>query len=76
MFGPLFEVKMSKKCTLLCREAIFRVKMHKTHHSRTTFGSRDVEKVHAVVAGSTFGFAWQAQGILHLAKGEQNVRVL
>ena len=25
------------------------VKMYKTHHVRTTFGSRDVEKVHAVV---------------------------
>ena len=28
--------------------------MYKTHHSRTTFGSLDVEKVHAVVARSTF----------------------
>ena len=28
--------------------------MYKTHHSRSTFGSWDVEKVHAVVAGSTF----------------------
>ena len=27
---------------------------YKTHHSRTTFGSCDVEKVHAVVARSTF----------------------
>ena len=32
----------------------FRSKMYKTHHSRTTFGSWDVEKVHAVVARSTF----------------------
>ena len=64
-------------------------------HARTTFGSRDVEKVHAVVARSTFPsqkcqnlrgsdhfwtfrcrFAWQAQGILHLVKSEQMVRVL
>ena len=30
------------------------VKLYKTHHSRTTFGSWDVEKVHAVVARSTF----------------------
>ena len=45
---------MSKKCTLLWREAHFEVKMYKTHHSRTTFGSCDVEKVHAVVARSTF----------------------
>ena len=36
------------------REAHFQVKMHKTHHVRTTFGSWDVEKVHAVVARSTF----------------------
>ena len=40
--------------TPLWREAHFEVKMHKTHHSRTTFGSWDVEKVHAVVARSTF----------------------
>ena len=65
------------------------------HQVRSTFGRWDVEKVHAVVARSTFsrqnvknttcsnrfwsfrcGFAWQAQGILHLAKSEQNVRVL
>ena len=48
------EVAMSKKCTPLWREAHFEVKMHKTHHVRTTFGSSDVEKVHAVVARSTF----------------------
>ena len=40
-------------CTPLWREAHFEVKMYKTHHSRTTFGSWDVEKVHAVVARST-----------------------
>ena len=43
-----------KNCTPLWREAHFQVKMYKTHHSRTTFGSWDVEKVHAVVARSTF----------------------
>ena len=52
--GPLLEVEMSKKCTTLWREAHFEVKMYKTHHCRTTFGSCDVEKVHAVVARSTF----------------------
>ena len=52
--GPLLEVEMSKKCTPLWREAHFQVKMYQTHHSRTTFGSWDVEKVHAVVARSTF----------------------
>ena len=54
MSGPLLEVEMSKKCTPLWREAHFEVKMYKTHQLRTTFGSWDVEKVHAVVARSTF----------------------
>ena len=45
---------MSKKCTPLWREAHFQVKMYKAHQCRTTFGSCDVEKVHAVVARSTF----------------------
>ena len=52
--GPLLEVEMSKKCTPLWREAHFEAKMYKTHHARTTFGGSDVEKVHAVVARSTF----------------------
>ena len=52
--GPLLEVEMSKKCTPLWREAHFQVKMYKTPQLRTTFGSWDVEKVHAVVARSTF----------------------
>ena len=52
--GPLLEVAMSKKCTPLWPEAHFQVKMYKTHQVRTTFGSWDVEKVHAVVARSTF----------------------
>ena len=43
-----------KNCTPLWREADFEVKMYKTHQRRTTFGSWDVEKVHAVVARSTF----------------------
>jgi len=90
-FGPLLEVGMWKKYTPLWREAHFEVKMYKTHHDRTTFGSSDVEKVHAVVARSTFrsqkckkltgtehfwtfrcAFTWQAQGIVHLVKSEQN----
>jgi len=49
MLGPLLEVAMSKKCTPLWREAHFEVKMYKTPQLRTTFGSCDVEKVHAVV---------------------------
>ena len=93
--GPLLAVEMSKKCTPLWREAHFEVKMFKTLGVRTTFGGSDVEKVHAVVARSTFPsqnvkntggldhfwrfrcrFAWHAQGIVHLDKTEQNVRVL
>ena len=52
--GPLLAVEMSKKCTPLWREAHFQVKMYKTRWVRTTFGGSDVEKVHAVVARSTF----------------------
>ena len=54
ILGPLLEVEMSKKCTPLWREAHFQVKMYKTLHVRATFGGSDVEKVHAVVARSTF----------------------
>ena len=43
-----------KNCTPLWREAHFQVKLYKTLQHRTTFGSWDVEKVHAVVARSTF----------------------
>ena len=53
-FGPLLEVEMSKKCTPLWREAHLEVNMYKAQHARTTFGSPAVEKVHAVVARSTF----------------------
>ena len=45
MFAPLLEVRMSKKCTPLWREAHFQVKMYKTPHVRATFGGSDVEKV-------------------------------
>ena len=54
MVGPLLEVEMSKKCTPLWREAHFEVNMLKTLGVRTTFGGSDVEKMHAVVARSTF----------------------
>ena len=47
ILGPLLAVKMSKKCTPLWRE-------YKTLGVRTTFGGSDVEKVHAIVARSTF----------------------
>ena len=45
---------MSKKCTPFWREAHFEVKMLKALGVQTTFGDSDVEKVHAVVARSTF----------------------
>ena len=44
--GPLLALEMSKKCTPLWREAHFEVKMYKTHHVRTTFGSSDVASLH------------------------------
>ena len=53
-FGAVLEVAMSKKCTPLWREAHFQVKMFKALGVRTTFGGSDVDKVHAVVARSTF----------------------
>ena len=43
-----------KSCTPLWDEARFQVKMYKANQVRTTFGNWDVEKVHAVVARSTF----------------------
>ena len=48
------EVVMSKECTPLWREAHVQVNMYKAQQVRTTLGSLDVEKVHAVVARSTF----------------------
>ena len=63
--GALLEVEMFKKCTPLWREAHFQVKMLKTQHARTTFEDSDL-----------VSFAWQAQGILHLAESGQNVRVM
>ena len=52
MLGPLLEVEMSTKCTPLWHEAHFQDKMYKSRYARTTFGSWDVEKVHAVAARS------------------------
>ena len=40
-------------CTPFWHEAYLEIKMHKTHNFRTTFGSWNVEQVHAVVARST-----------------------
>ena len=52
--GALLEVEMSKKCMPLWREAHFQVKMYKAPQLRSAFKSWNVEKVHAVVARSTF----------------------
>ena len=54
ILGPLLEVEMLKKCRPLWREGHFEVKMFKTLGVRTTFRGSDVEKVHPVVARSTF----------------------
>ena len=43
-----------KNCTPLWRQTRFQVKMFKIHHSQSTFGSSDVEKLHAAVARSAF----------------------
>ena len=69
-FGPFLSVEMSKKCTPLWREAHFEVKMYKTHQVRTTFGSWDVEKVHTVVARSTF----RSQNVQYTTFWSQNVK--
>ena len=53
--GAILEVAMLKNCTPLWREAHLQVKMHKAPHSRSHFGSSDVQKWHAAVARSTFG---------------------
>jgi hypothetical protein len=39
MVGPFFKVAMFKKRSPLWHETNFEVKMHKSHHSRATFGS-------------------------------------
>ena len=54
LLRALFEVPMSKNCTPLWRDARFDVKMYKTRQVRSTFGSSDVEKLHAALARSTF----------------------
>ena len=52
--GAILEVAMFKNCTPLWRKAHLQVKMHKTPHGRSHFGSCDVEKLHAAVARSIF----------------------
>ena len=54
MFGPLFEVEMSKKCTCVRRCGAKHGSKSKCakHHVQTTFGH--VAKANAVVARSAF----------------------
>jgi len=63
-FRALLEVEMLKKCTALWREAHFEVK--------------NAKQLRGTVHFWTFRcrFAWQEQGIVHLVKSEQNMRVL
>ena len=49
-----WKLRWWKKCMPLWREGHFQVKMHKTRNSQTTLGNWDVERVHAIVARSTF----------------------
>ena len=44
-----WKLRCRQKCTPLRREPRFEVKIYKAHQVRTTCGSCDVEKVHAVV---------------------------
>ena len=60
----LLEVEMSKKCTPLWRKAHFEVKSAKTLRGSEHFWTFRCR------------FAWQAQGIVHVVKSEQNVRGL
>ena len=62
--GTLLEVETLKKCMPLWRGAHFEVKMSNAPHVWTIFGSWSGV------------FVWQVQGALHLAKKEQDVRVL
>ena len=54
MVGPLLEVERWKSARRCGTKHISKSKCTKTPQLRTTFGSWDVEKVHAVVARSTF----------------------
>ena len=64
-FGALLEVEMSKKCTVY------------TVVARSTFRGQNVKNSTLSDHFWTFrcGSAWQTQGIVHLVKSEQNVRV-
>ena len=66
----------TNNCTLLWREARVEVKMYKAHHSQSTFGSRHVEKVYAVVSRSTFGSQTYKTHHSHSTFGNRHVEKL
>ena len=77
-----FQVKMYKavqpRTKHLSLGALLEVQIDKAHAAVARFRSHNVQSTsfseHFLKLGC--GFAWQAQGILHPAKSEQNVRVL
>ena len=62
--GALFEVKMSKKCTLLRREAHAEVKMWKAHHVRTTFGRSTAPSRHPASVNWDLRRDWDILGLV------------
>ena len=63
ILGPLLEVQMSKKCTPCGTKHISKSNVQNTPCTHHFWRLR-------------CRFAWQAQGIVHLVKSDQNVRVL
>ena len=55
------KLRCRKKCTLSWREAHFQIKMYKTHHARTTFGSWHV---------SSCGKSTRCCGAKHISKSK------
>ena len=60
--------KMARRCS---EKYIFKSKMYKTPHGRTSFGSCDVEKLHAAVARSTF----QSQNVKKLTGSDHFLKL-
>ena len=65
MFAPLLEVRMSKKCTPLWREAHFEVKMYKALGVRTTFGGSDVASLRVITLHYTLHYTTVHYTTLH-----------
>ena len=62
--GALFEVKMSKKCTLLRREAHAEIKIWKAHHVRTTFGRSTAPSRHPASVNWDLRRDWDILGLV------------